>query len=94
MTGSTTDVFVLDTVRTPIGRHGGGLAGVRPDDLAAHVLRSLVDRNPGLDPAMIDDVFMGNGNGAHDSADRDSDRLATVTPLETHFALIISEGAA
>ena len=37
---------------------------------------------------------MGNGNGAHDSADRDSDRLATVTPLETHFALIITEGAA
>jgi acetyl-CoA acetyltransferase family protein len=59
-----TDVFVLDTIRTPLGRHGGGLAGVRPDDLAAHVLRALVERNPDLDPASIDDVVMGNGNGA------------------------------
>ena len=44
------EVFVLDTVRTPVGRHGGALAGTRPDDLAAHVLRELLARHPDLDP--------------------------------------------
>jgi len=60
----TADVFILDAVRTPVGRIGGSLAGVRPDDLAATVLRALLDRAPGLDPARIDDVHLGNGNGA------------------------------
>ncbi|WP_461029258.1 thiolase family protein, partial [Streptomyces sparsus] len=58
------DVYVVDTVRTPIGRYGGALAAVRPDDLAAHVVRSLVERSPDLDPARIDDVVLGNANGA------------------------------
>ncbi|MFC9503770.1 thiolase family protein [Streptomyces sp. NPDC057002] len=57
-------VYVVDAVRTPVGRYGGGLAAVRPDDLAAHVVRSLLDRSPGLDPARVDDVFLGNANGA------------------------------
>jgi acetyl-CoA acetyltransferase family protein len=56
--------FVLDAVRTPFGRYGGALAGVRPDDLAAHALRALVDRSPDLDPATIDDVLWGDANGA------------------------------
>jgi len=58
------DAYVLDAVRTPFGRYGGALAGVRPDDLAAHVVRALVERSPGLDPAAIDDVILGNANGA------------------------------
>jgi acetyl-CoA acetyltransferase family protein len=58
------EAFVLDTVRTPVGKHGGALAGTRPDDLAAHVLRELLARHPGLDPAAVDDVVLGNGNGA------------------------------
>jgi acetyl-CoA acetyltransferase family protein len=58
------DAYVLDAVRTPFGRYGGALAGVRPDDLAAHVVRSVVERSPGLDPAAIDDVILGNANGA------------------------------
>jgi acetyl-CoA acetyltransferase family protein len=58
------DVFVLDACRTPIGRHGGALAGVRPDDLAAVVMRAAVERLPELDPARIDDVWFGNANGA------------------------------
>ncbi|GAA5042350.1 acetyl-CoA acetyltransferase family protein [Thermocatellispora tengchongensis] len=61
---TTTDVFVLDAVRTPIGRVGGALAGVRPDDLAAHVVRAVADRAPELDPARIDDVIFGAANGA------------------------------
>jgi acetyl-CoA acetyltransferase family protein len=56
--------YVLDAVRTPFGRYGGGLAGVRPDDLAAHVVQALLERSPNLDPAIIDDVLMGNANGA------------------------------
>ena len=59
-----TDVYVLDAVRTPIGRYGGALAAVRPDDLAATVLSGLMARSPDLDPATIDDVLMGDANGA------------------------------
>jgi acetyl-CoA acetyltransferase family protein len=58
------DAYVLDAVRTPFGRYGGALAGVRPDDLAAHVVRSIVERSPALDPLAIDDVIFGNANGA------------------------------
>ncbi|MFJ4467927.1 thiolase family protein [Streptomyces sp. NPDC089424] len=58
------DVYIVDAVRTPFGRYGGALSGVRPDDLAAGVLRALVERSPGLDPARIDDVLFGNANGA------------------------------
>ena len=61
---SLTDAYVLDAVRTPFGRYGGALAGTRPDDLAAHVVRAVVERSPGLDPAAIDDVVFGNANGA------------------------------
>lgn len=58
------DVYIVDAVRTPVGKYGGALAGVRPDDLAAHVLKALVDRTPDLDPARIDDVCFGDANGA------------------------------
>jgi acetyl-CoA acetyltransferase family protein len=58
-----TDAFILDAVRTPFGRYGGALAGVRPDDLAAHVLRELAARND-LDPAGVDEVVLGDANQA------------------------------
>jgi 3-oxoadipyl-CoA thiolase len=57
------EVFIVDAVRTPIGRHGGALAEVRPDDLAAVVIRALVARTQ-VDPAGIDDVLMGCANQA------------------------------
>ncbi|MFG2811778.1 thiolase family protein [Streptomyces sp. NPDC048410] len=60
----THDVFLYDAVRTPFGKYGGALSGCRPDDLAALVVRSLVGRNPSLDPARIDEVVFGNANGA------------------------------
>lgn len=58
------EVYVVDAVRTPIGRYGGALSGVRPDDLAAHVVKELLARSPALDPAAIGDVVFGNANGA------------------------------
>jgi acetyl-CoA acyltransferase len=58
------EVFILDAVRTPIGRHGGALAARRPDDLAAHVIATLLERSPSLDPAQVGDVVFGDGNGA------------------------------
>ncbi len=58
------DVFICDAVRTPIGRFGGALAAVRADDLAAIPLKALLERNPGLDPAAVDEVFMGSANQA------------------------------
>jgi acetyl-CoA acetyltransferase family protein len=56
--------YVYDAVRTPFGRYGGALSGIRPDDLAAHALRALLDRSPDLDPARIDDVLLGDANAA------------------------------
>src|ERR1700761_6363173 len=59
-----TDAFICDAVRTPIGRYGGALATVRPDDLAALPLAALLARNPSLDPAAIDEVLLGCANQA------------------------------
>lgn len=59
-----TDVFICDYVRTPIGRHGGALAPVRPDDLAAVPLRALMARHPGADWGAVDDVVFGCANQA------------------------------
>ncbi|MEV7362370.1 thiolase family protein [Streptomyces sp. NPDC003343] len=71
------DVYIVDAVRTPFGRYGGALSGVRPDDLAAGVLRALLDRSPDLDPARIDDVLFGNANGAGEE-NRDVARMAVL----------------
>ncbi len=57
-------VHIVDAVRTSVGKIGGALARVRPDDLGAGVIASLVERSPDLDPSRIDDVHFGNGNGA------------------------------
>ena len=56
--------FIYDAVRTPFGRFGGALAGVRPDDLAATVVKAVVDRSPGLDTSSVDELVFGNANGA------------------------------
>jgi acetyl-CoA acyltransferase len=58
------DAYLIDAVRTPFGRHRGGLAGIRTDDLAAIPLAELLRRHPGLDPARIEDVLLGDTNGA------------------------------
>lgn len=69
--------YLLDAVRTPVGKLGGALSGGRPDDLAAVTLRELLVRHPGLDPALIEDVFLGNANGAGEE-NRDVARMAAL----------------
>jgi acetyl-CoA acetyltransferase family protein len=58
------EAYLIDAVRTPFGKHRGGLAGVRTDDLAAIPIVELLKRAPGLDPATVDDVILGDTNGA------------------------------
>ena len=58
------DAYVCDAIRTPIGKYGGGLSSVRPDDLAAIPIRALTERNPSLDLGAIDDVILGCANQA------------------------------
>jgi 3-oxoadipyl-CoA thiolase len=58
------NVYVIDSIRTPIGKYGGGLSSVRPDDLLAYVIRELMERNKNIDPADIEDVIAGDANQA------------------------------
>jgi len=69
--------FLYDAVRTPFGRYGGALSGTRPDDLAAFVVGAQVHRAPALDPERIDDVILGNANGAGED-NRDVARMAVL----------------
>ncbi|NUO92790.1 MAG: thiolase family protein [Terrabacter sp.] len=77
----TTAAYVYDAVRTPFGRFGGQLAGTRPDDLAAHVVKTLVSRAPGLAEGgfgeQVDEVVLGNANGAGEE-NRNVARMATL----------------
>ena len=71
------DAFICDAVRTPIGRYGGALAGVRVDDLAAIPLTALMERNPGVDWAKVDDLIMGCANQAGED-NRNVGRMAVL----------------
>jgi 3-oxoadipyl-CoA thiolase len=73
---STIDALIVDAVRTPMGRYGGALAGVRPDNLAAHVLAQAVERT-GIDPATVCDVYLGAANQAGED-NRDAARMAAL----------------
>lgn len=70
------EAFLVGGVRTPVGRYGGALSAVRPDDMAALTLRELVHRT-GLDPETIDEVILGNANGAGEE-NRNVARMATL----------------
>jgi 3-oxoadipyl-CoA thiolase len=70
------DPWIVEAVRTPVGRYGGALATVRPDDLAAIVLRAVVDR-AGVDPALVEDVILGCANQAGED-NRDVARMAVL----------------
>lgn len=69
--------YIVDAVRTPIGRYGGALSTVRPDDMLALVIRALLIRNPSLDPAVIEDVIAGAANQAGED-NRDVARMAAL----------------
>ncbi len=56
------EAFICDAIRTPIGRYGGSLSSVRPDDLIAHVIKTIVERNPNVDCTKLDDVIIGCAN--------------------------------
>ena len=71
------DAFLCDAVRTPIGRFGGALSSVRPDDLAAHVIKALVARHPDLDQGAIDEVVFGAANQAGED-NRNVARMASL----------------
>ena len=72
-----TAAYVYAAVRTPVGKLGGGLAQIRPDDLAAGVLTGLLAKTPGLDPGAIDGVVWGNANGAGEE-NRNVGRMAVL----------------
>ena len=71
------DAFICDAIRTPIGRFGGALSSVRADDLAALPIKTLLDRNPNLDLASIDEVIMGAANQAGED-NRNIGRMAAL----------------
>jgi acetyl-CoA acyltransferase len=77
MSDAGKDVYIVESVRTPFGRYNGALAGVRPDDLAAHAIRELLARTPELDPERIGDVYVGNANGAGEE-NRNVGRMAAL----------------
>jgi 3-oxoadipyl-CoA thiolase len=56
------DAYIIDVVRTPVGKYGGALSAIRPDDLLAHVIKVLLQRNPGIDVNAIEDVIAGDAN--------------------------------
>ena len=71
------EVYIVDAVRTPIGKYKGSLKNIRPDDLAAYVLKALVERNATLPTNEIDDIIFGNANGAGED-NRNVARMATL----------------
>lgn len=71
------EVFIIDATRTPVGKYGGSLSTVRPDDLLAHVIKSLIARNPSIDVNEIEDVIAGCANQAGED-NRDVARMAVL----------------
>ena len=79
------EAYIIDAVRTPIGDLGGALASIRPDDLAAHVLRAIVDRT-GIDPAEVEEVYMGCAN----QAGEDNRNIARMAALLAGFPVEVA----
>src|SRR5438094_7531 len=86
---STRDAYIMEALRTPVGRYGGALKDVRPDDLAAYVIAALV-RKTGVDPARIEDVVLGCANQAGED-NRNVARMAVLLaglPVEVAGATV------
>ena len=69
--------YIIDAVRTPIGRYGGKLSSIRPDDLLAHIIKALIIRNGTIDAEAIEDVIAGDANQAGED-NRDVARMAAL----------------
>lgn len=88
--GAVTDVYIVDACRTPMGKLGGQLAFVRPDDLAAHAVSRIMSRNPDLDPMAVEDVQWGAANQAGED-NRNLARMAALLaglPIEVPGATV------
>lgn len=84
------EVYIVDAVRTPIGRYKGALKSVRPDDLAAVAVKGLLERNPAVSPNEIEEVVLGNANGAGEE-NRNVGRMAALLaglPIEVGGATV------
>ena len=87
------DAVIADALRTPIGRYAGALSPVRPDDLAARTIEAVVERNE-LDPASIDEVYMGCTNQAGED-NRNVARMASLLaglPVEAQSRFTVTPG--
>lgn len=82
------NVVIVDAVRTPVGRYNGSLKSIRPDDLAALVLKALLERNPSLDPATIEDVLLGCAN----QAGEDNRNVARMALLLAGYPISVGGG--
>ena len=71
------NAYVVDILRTPVGKYAGALAGIRPDDMAAFVIKALVERYPGIDLKEIDEVIFGAANQAGED-NRNVARMASL----------------
>src|SRR5690348_7330303 len=80
------NVYVIDAIRTPIGRYGGALSSVRPDDLLAHVIKELLARNQSINPADIEDVIAGDANQAGEDNRNVARMAALLAGLPTSVA--------
>jgi 3-oxoadipyl-CoA thiolase len=80
------EVYIIDAVRTPIGKYGGILSSIRPDDLLAHVIKSLLERNKTIDPHDIEDVIAGDANQAGEDNRNVARMAALLAGLPTSVA--------
>lgn len=80
------NVYVIDAIRTPIGKYGGALSSVRPDDLLAHVIKELLARNKSINPADIEDVIAGDANQAGEDNRNVARMAALLAGLPTSVA--------
>src|SRR6266498_4204965 len=79
-------VYVIDAIRTPVGRYGGALSHIRPDDLLAHVIKALISRNTKIDINAIEDVIAGDAN----QAGEDNRNVARMAALLTGLPVTVA----
>jgi len=89
----TSQAFICDAIRTPFGRYGGALSGVRTDDLAAIPIRALMQRNPDVDWTQVDDVLYGCANQAGEDNRNVARMAALLAGLPVEVAGVLGTSA-